>query len=206
MSRDINPDLALALEQTHINAIVAAEFEFDSGTIGMWSGVGNLIWGDKEFIGGGNLVGMSTVRETQDLQANSLTFSLNGIAPENIFVALEEKFQGRPCRVWIGNSDTGIKLALEDEPGAVQLETGEYILLESTLLDTPYLIFEGMMNVMNGKVQIPVSRLSLSAENILAILKRANVSFYTDEDQQAKYPGDLFLEFIAALQDKNIVW
>lgn len=206
MSRAISADLALALEQTHVNPMLAAEFDFDSGTVGMWTGLGTLTWGDKTFVGGGNLVGISTVRETQDLQANALTFSLNGVAPENIAVAMEENIQGRPCRLYIGTAETSVALALEDDSGVILLESGDRILLESQTMDEPYLIFEGMMNVINGKVKIPVSELNLTAENILILLKRTKERRYTDEDQQAKYPGDKFFEFIAQLQDKNIVW
>jgi hypothetical protein len=206
LSRDISPELALALTQTHVNSALMAEFDFDSGTLGMWTGYGTLVWGEKEFFGGGNLVSVSPIRETQDLQANAVTFNLAGVSQPNVALALQENLQNRPCRLYAATTATSVALATENDSGAILMEGGEAILLESTVMDEPYLFWSGLMNVMQGKARIPLSELSLSAENILIWLRRTRESRYTDEDQKAKYPGDRFFEFIAQLQDKEIVW
>jgi hypothetical protein len=46
----------------------------------------------------------------------------------------------------------------------------------------------------------------LTAESRLIDLERSRERRYTSEDQKIDYPNDKGLEFIADLQDKEIVW
>ena len=50
------------------------------------------------------------------------------------------------------------------------------------------------------------SVISVRIESNFAALKRANERRYTREDLQIDFPGDKGLDFIAALQDKQLVW
>ena len=50
------------------------------------------------------------------------------------------------------------------------------------------------------------ANISLTAESRLIDLERSRERRYTSEDQKIDYPNDKGLEFIADLQDKEIVW
>ena len=50
------------------------------------------------------------------------------------------------------------------------------------------------------------STIELKLENRLVALERAIERRYTDEDQKNLFAGDLGMEFIPDLQDKDIVW
>lgn len=205
MTRPMSPELEAALSQTHQVPIVMAEFDFDSGTIGMWTGFGMLAWGAKTFFGGGNLVGVSDIKESQDLVANGVVFNLNGVEASNISLALSEPLQNRPCRVYIGIVSVNATLVQEDG-GDFLLEDGAQLLLESNLIDDPICVFAGLMDIIEGVVDIPTSSIQLTAENILILLRRANLSRYTHEEQTARYSGDKFFEFTPILQDKEFSW
>ena len=48
--------------------------------------------------------------------------------------------------------------------------------------------------------------ISVSAESRLIDLDRTRERRYTSEDQKIDFPNDKGLEFIADLQDKEIIW
>jgi hypothetical protein len=50
------------------------------------------------------------------------------------------------------------------------------------------------------------ANIGLTAESRLIDLERSRERRYTSEDQKIDYPNDKGLEFIADLQDKEIVW
>lgn len=191
----------------NVSPVLMAEMYFDSGTIGMWTGVGTLTWGDKTFFGGGNLIGVSPIEETQELQAKGLTATLNGISSTLIALALLEKIRGRPFRLYLGIVDSRQYVATEDEPGRVMIEDGSgYVLLENSLVDSPYRIFSGLMDYMEFTDNGKTADIRLYVENILIVGQRAKIGRYTNEDQRKRYSGDKGLEFINQLQDKEVVW
>lgn len=204
--RELAPDIFESISKPVVNASILAEFEFDSGPVRMWTSVGSLIWDGKEFLGGGNLIGVSDYTETQSLEAEGLNFSLNGIPPELISVALNEQYQGRLCRLWLGIVSTTSHLLQEDGESSILLEDGGRILLESEILGDPYLFFTGLMDVMEITDDGQSAQIKLAAENILTLLNRTKERRYTSEDQKSRFPNDKGLDFVAQLQDKKVAW
>lgn len=204
--RNITQDIIDVFSADIVNPILLAEFDFDSQTIGMWTGYGTLTWGEKEFFGGGNFIGVSAVEETQDLRATGLIFQLNGISTSLISAALTERVVGRACRLYIGSLNLDTAVLSEDTSGYVLTEDGDHVLLENQLVDSPVKIFSGLMDVLEHTDNGDTADLRLSAENILILLKRSKVRRYTPEDQKRLYPTDKGLDLINQLQDKEIVW
>jgi hypothetical protein len=50
------------------------------------------------------------------------------------------------------------------------------------------------------------SVLTITAESRLIDMNRARERRFTDADQQQLYPGDLGLQYVAGLQDKEFPW
>lgn len=205
--RNLSPEMIAEFSSQSVKPALMAELYFDDQTLMMWSGLGDLEWGDKVFVGGGNFIGVSPIEETQDIQAKGIVASLNGIPSSLIALSLGERVRGRPFRMYLGVVDTQQYVATEVDPGRVQLEDGSgYMILENRLLDSPYRIFSGLMDVMEFTDNGSTADIRLSVENSLIIGQRAKIARYTVEDQRKRYPYDKGMEYINQLQDKEIIW
>jgi len=67
-------------------------------------------------------------------------------------------------------------------------------------------MFSGRMDTMSIKDSGDTANISLTAESRLIDLERSRERRYTSEDQKIDYPNDKGLEFIADLQNQEIVW
>ncbi len=207
MSRDLPSTLQAACAASGSVGTFAllVEMRFDSGVVGMWTGLGDLVYNGITFTGGGNLVSCSTYEETEDLEAKGMVFTLSGVPLNLIEIALDEPYQGRPIRMYIAMVDITPAIALEDESGIILTEGGDRILLESQVQEA-YRLFSGMMNTMNIVEDGDTATIHLTAENVLILLKRTKERRYTDFDQRSRYPDDEGLKFISQLQDKPLTW
>lgn len=189
-----------------VRPVLLADMFFDSGTVRMFTGLGTLTYNGNDYLGGGQFINISSITESQDLKANGIVCSLNGLDSNLVALALTERTRRRPFRLYLGAQSTTQYVLTEDQPGYVLTEDGYKILLESQLVDTPYRIFSGLMDVMEGTTDGQTGDIKLSVENILLIGQRAREGRYTDEDQKRRFPLDRGLENINQLQDKSIVW
>lgn len=205
--RSIDSSLAAEFAAGSVQPAFLLEYYFDSGMIGMWTGYGDLVVNSITYSGIGNLINISTLEETEDLQARGIVISLNGISTSLISLALSEKLRGRPFRMYLTTVDTSSHIALEDDTGAILLEDDSgYISLENIVIQTPYRIFSGLMDVLEFSDNGETADLRLSVENILITGQRNKIGRYTLEDQRRSYSSDMGLEFINQLQDKQIIW
>ena len=205
--RNLTADMAAEFSGESTSPALMADLVFDSGTVRMWTGLGTLTWNDNQYLGGGNLIGLSTIEETQDLVANGIVVSLSGVSTQNLALSLTENTRRRPFRLYLGVVTTRQYIETEDGSGLVELEDGSgYIRLENSLVDSPYRIFSGLMDVIESSNNADTHILRLSVENILLVGQRAKLFRYTDIDQKKTYQTDRGLELINQLQDKELVW
>lgn len=204
--RNITADMLAEFSSGRVHPAILGEMYFDSATVRMWTGIGAIEWGDKEFLGGGNFIGVSPIEETQDNEAKGIVVSLNGIPSSLIAGALLEKSRGRPFRLYLASVLTRASVATEQDPGVVFTEDGGHVLLENQFVDSPYRIFSGLMDVMEFVDNGETASIRLSVENALIIGQRAKISRYTSEQQKSMFPNDAGLDMINQLQDKEIVW
>lgn len=205
--RNISASLAAELAQSSTTPALLAELYFDSGTLRMWTGYGNLRWNGEDFTGGGNFIGISAIEETQETIAKGLVCSLNGVPSNILALALLEKTRNRPFRLYLGMVNTSGRILLEDGSGYIELEDGSgYLALENAIYDTPYRIFSGLMDVIEITDNGTDCTLRLSVESILITGQRSKTSRYTNADQVKLYSTDKGLNLINQLQDKELVW
>lgn len=183
MSRDLSAGMVTEVTAQALRPIMLVYFEFDGGDIRLWSGVGDLLWGSDTFTGAGSLMGLSPYEENQALQAQGITVTVSGISSSILSIALAEPYQGRPATIWLGALDSA-----------------------GVLISDPYQIFTGFMDVMSITEGGENCDVSVSIENKMITITKTKESRYTGEDQKRKYSGDLGLDFVAFLQDKEIVW
>ena len=69
MSRDLTPDFAAALADRDLRPVIFFEGEFASGTVRLWSGLGEIGWAGQSWSGAGALLGLGAIEETSEVVA-----------------------------------------------------------------------------------------------------------------------------------------
>jgi len=179
MSRDLTPTTIAALDDAVVYPFFAVELQFDSQTIRTWTGQGTLTLEDgTQWIGSGQLLSISSIEETQEMSVRGATLTMSGIPLDLLSLALSEPYQGRVCKIYFG-------------------VRGEQIFNE---------LFSGYMDQMNIEDGADSATIEMRVESKLIDLERARVARFTSGYQKSVYAGDLGLDFIEDLQDKQIVW
>jgi hypothetical protein len=176
MSRTVPSSLLTALGQPEVELFYAVEFNFDSGPVRFWTGFGEKIIGVDTYVGTGNLLAIDGIDEVSDLSAKSMNLSLSGVPSSLVSLALQEPYQRRTCKVYIGSGGNVIE------------------------------IFSGLMNTMVIEDSGETSVISLTVESKLIGLERSSNWRYTAESHKQRHSGDSFFDFVAGLQDVSIVW
>ena len=205
MSRSLDPTTLENINKDVVRPFNAVELKFDGdNVIRLWTGVGTLTLDDgTEWVGAGTLLSISDVEETAEMSVKGATVSLSGIPSEVISLALSEPYQGRVCNIYFGTFSQGS--ILQESSSYILLQDGSRINLETTDKDFSE-IFSGYMDQMNIEESGETSTIQLLVENKLVDLERARVARFTSGYQKSIYAGDLGLDFIEDLQDKQIPW
>jgi hypothetical protein len=184
VTRDITADITAEVVKPRLRMAMLAELVFDTNPLYVWSGLGNLVWDGRTYLGTGSLGRISQIEETSDVRSNGIQLSLSGIPSALISVALGTQYQGRPCRVRMAFFDAS-----------------------NVLIDDPVQVFSGSLDVMQVVDSGTTCEILVTAENRLIDLERpSEVRYYTDADQQRYSTGDLGCQFVEKLQTKEIVW
>ena len=205
MSRDLSANTIEAINEDTVHPFFAVELMFDGDNVlRMWTGQGTLVLADEtEWAGAGTLLNISTVEETSELAVKGATITLTGIPSEVISLALSQPYQGRVCNIYFGTFTTGN--VLQENSDYILLQDGSKIEVQSTSKGFNS-IFSGYMDQMNIAENAETASIELSVENKLIDLERARVARFTSGYQKSIYPGDLGLDFVEDLQDRNISW
>lgn len=184
MARDLTSGVITEIDSFNCAPVLFVKMEFDSGDLNVWTGYGDKIFDGDTYLGAGELVNVSSIKETTELEATGVSFTLTGVPPGHIALALSEDYQSRVIRSW---------LAFLNTSGAIVVD--------------PFQNFKGFMDVMEIKEAGENSDISIIAENALIILQKASERLYNHEEQQIDYPGDLGFEFTTIINDgRNITW
>jgi hypothetical protein len=159
---------------------MAIELEFDSGTVRLWNGYGDLSYGGNTFLGSGNLLGISAIEEAAEIGAKGASMLLSGISSTILSYALNENYQYRIASIYVGTIDGGTVSA--------------------------YKVFSGRMDVMTINETGDTCTISITAESRLIDLERPRIRRWTSEDQKSLYAGDKGFDYVNSLQQANIKW
>jgi hypothetical protein len=181
MTRALTPEFVTAINAKVVEVFFAVYLDFESGPVGIWSGYGDLTWDGKSFLGAGELLSISSVEESSEIEAKGASVTLSGIPSAYLSLALTEPYQGRSCTIYFG----------------VRLASGSVEFTE---------VFSGELDQMNITENADTTTIAVSAENVLIRLERPVIRRYTDQDQRTRFATDGGFKFVAALQDKEIYW
>ena len=180
--RTISADMVTEVTTAQLSPILMAQLNF-STPVYLWSGYGTITYNSIGYLGLGTLGTISPVEETTDLAARGISMQLSGVPTAMLAVALTENYQGRECSVLFG--------ALE---------------ASGALVSSPVTIFSGRMDVMSINDDGQNATIGMTAENKLVDFRRPREVRYTDQEQKNLFPSDKGLEFVTAIQEKQIYW
>lgn len=159
---------------------LAVEMEFDSGTLRLWNGYGDLTLGGDTYTGGGSLISVSAIEEAAEIGAKGVSMTLTGISSSILTTALTENYQYRIVNIYVGAITSGTV--------------------------SSYKVFSGRMDVMTIAEEGETCTITLTAESRLIDLERPRLRRWTSEDQKALDANDKGFEFINSLQEASIKW
>ena len=180
--RSLSNDMTTQVSASQLAPIILASLSFWT-PVNLWSGYGTITYNGTGYLGIGTLGTISPVEETTDLAARGITMQLSGVPTAQIAIALTENYQGRECSILFAAMAS-----------------------DGTLVSTPVTVFAGRMDVMTINDDGEQAIIGMNAENKLVDFRRPREVRYTDEEQKALFPSDKGLEFVNAIQEKEIYW
>jgi len=180
--RGLTNDMVTEVSASQLSPILLASLSFAT-PVHIWTGYGTITVGSTAYLGIGTLGSISPIEETTDLAARGISMQLSGVPTAMLAVALTENYQGRECSVLFG---------------ALQAS--------GALVSSPVTIFSGRMDVMSINDDGQNATIGMSAENKLVDFRRPREVRYTDQEQKNLFPSDKGLEFVTAIQEKQIYW
>lgn len=169
--------------------LLLACFDFESTTMYVHSGVGEITFDGKTWLGLGSLGSIENVEESSRLSSPKIKLSLSGVLQEHIGSALYEKTFNREVSLWL--------LYLDEDSLSQNIDTPD---------EDPILIFRGMMSSPEVVSGIGSSTVRIIAEDFRARLGFKNKKRFTFQDHQEIASGDLFYEFLPQMQDHKFVF
>ena len=155
-----------------------------------WAGFGTLRAGGHDWIGTGQFISIEGLAQPVGTNAPKTTFTLSGVDATIVLMARQtsDRVKDRRIRVYVQ---------------FFEIHGPE----EWAPLDNPYAIWSGKMDQLSYAANGPDQRtVTLTAESLWVNRKRPPYGFWTDRDQNARYPGDRGLEQVVDLVAKTIRW
>lgn len=181
--RDLSTDTGAAALADTVYPVILAFFDFQSGPVRVWYGMGDLSWDSQTWTGLGTLGNISPIEESSDVRANGVAFSLTGVPSGLIATVLGDNYQGRTVKVWVGATNAAGQLYAD-----------------------PYQLFSGRMDRLEIDDGSETATIRVYAESRMVDLDRANERRYTQQDQQIDFPGDDFLQYMPTAQTTPFIW
>jgi hypothetical protein len=151
--------------------------------VNVWSGIGTTTFLSQSWTGLGALLGISASEDGVTVEARGLSLSLSGLDPVLLPAALSDLILGLPISIYMALYDSS-----------------------NTLIASPVCTWAGRMDQPTFDVSPAEVILTIACETRLLDMNISCERRYTQEDQQALYPGDLGFQFVDGLQEKNIYW
>lgn len=179
----IDSQIVDLLEANNQILFTAIKAQFDTETLYLWTGKGNLTIDGQTYIGAGQFLGISGIDDTLELKSSGVSVSLAGMDSTVLNLALSEDYQNRKLEIYLGYLS-----------GGTDIVAGKMTL------------FSGRMTSMTIKDDPSGAIISVDAENRLIDLTKPSNLRYTKESQQYVSSGDSCFNRVAGLQDKEIIW
>lgn len=182
MSRSITVAVETALAESNLALCMFCRLDFDSGTVYLTTLAYSKDWDGHTWIGLGNLGNVEDINESENVEAFGIRLTLAGTNAAQMSIMLSEKYQGRAVRLWFAPLDSS-----------------------HAVIADPVLVFKGHMDTPEIETG-GIGSIRLACEGRLADLDRPRVGRYSHEDQIARYPTDMGLQFVPQMVEKQLYW
>lgn len=195
MGKVIDSLVQASIDSKNFTGVVLAKMEF-TPIHRFCSAYQNIYWdeglpspdsGEQEYLGLGNLVGMSVLQESSELQAQTIQLTLSGIPNSYITDAFSNEYVGKPVYLWYATLDTDTYAV---EGGS----TG------------PVLIFAGSMDYINIEFGTTCT-LTLNCTSRLSDWERSRGGRFNQAYQQRHVDAtDIGFEYVQGIQNLAVSW
>ena len=183
MSRGLTGAVETAVDAEHVPYLIFVELEWPSGTVRMCNAFNTYPWNGFDWLGLGNLGSINVIKEGAELQMYGIEMQLSGVNTALAAAALGEDYQGQAARVWFAPLNPATFVPLADPVG-------------------PFKFRMDSSGITRGKNPT----ITITAESPMADYDRPRVRRWTDEDQQAVWPGDTFFSRVPQMQELEILF
>ncbi len=183
MTRTLTTAAKNALDDILIRPFYLFYVEFEGTTLRLFSGDRDLFYGGYSWLGNGWFRGLSSIRETGDIQSTGLDITLSGVPDTMLSLVLTYARQNLPGRLYLGVFDSSYSVIAD-----------------------PILLYEGGFDVAKISRSIGDLTIALSFESNLASLRRKREIRFTDQQQKLWYPSDKGFEYVDSLAEWTGFW
>lgn len=175
------PDATLAtkIARGEVARHLLFRLDHSQGELFLWDGIGEIAVSGNTYRGVGGFGQISGVSDSTDIQNHEVLCSLNGVSLPGL-VLTDTDIEGRAASI------TAIWL---DEAGTVQ---------------GSLLLFSGTGDVLRVKPDTESRALTAKLKAPLVEWRAPPLAYWTDADQQRRYPGDMGLTFIKTLEGSTV--
>lgn len=184
MGRDADAAQITLSKEDVYRPVILVELQLDSGSVFVCSLDRNIDFGGNTYLGVGDFGKIGMTKETAQSESSGISMELSGIPDTYINITKDEEYHGRTVIVRQGFLDENFTLSGIGDPP---------ILWQGAI---------DQMNIVLGKT----ATIILTAEDDWIRWEEPLKSLYTNEEQQYLFPGDLGLEFVTQVVDKEIIW
>lgn len=169
------------LSRDRVTAVIAANIQFESGTVYVHSGTGTIVLNGFVYYGMGKMGAVDDVGETNSTSPAQLKLTLSGLDLSLFATTLNERCVGRQANIY---------LVVMDDSGVVRAAD---------------MIFQGKVSS-TGATAGGTNALQYTVSNIFEDWQRPFPDRYTDESHQATQPGDRVFRYVAQMAERSIYW
>lgn len=181
--RDFSEAMSDAIEESVVRPFFLLKLQFDSGYIYLSSTNRDLSWDSHTWLGNGWFRDFPKVTDGSDITTENLTVKLSGIPLSLIALVLGQTKNRNEGVLYFG---------LFNE--------------SHQIISDPIELFAGYIDVPKIEDSIDSAVITITIENENSDFDIPRESRFTDNDQQAKYPGDTGFRYVAALANKIVTW
>lgn len=183
MDRGLTPEMEAAIVARIVRPALLFDGTFSDGDVHLWTGIGPIDYDGTPYVGAGNLIGLGTMEETNEVKASGIVITLSGVKTSAAALALAQVRRYQPGIV---------SLALVGDDGQV--------------VPDPWPLFRGMVNSCDLQDGAETATLEIGYEHELIDLERPVNTRYTDAEQRRLFPGDTGMRYLISLQNKVLRW
>ncbi|WP_312627829.1 hypothetical protein [Scandinavium sp.] len=169
------------LSRDRVTAVIAANIQFESGTVYVHSGTGTLVLGGYVYYGMGRLGSVDDASETNTTSPTQLKLTLSGLDMSLFATTLNERCVGRQAEIYL--------VALDDNGVALVAD----------------LIFKGKVTSTGATIG-DTNAIQYTVSNIFEDWQRPFPDRFTDESQRAAYQDDRIFRYVAQMSERSIFW